>query len=461
MLTSIKEEVDAHHEVEERPPEAEDLSEIEQAAPDGNTKASSLNQLIARQYKFQETARDHRTVQFLSAMSQLAHMDNGLAENLWLHFFPSVWQILSDKQRESLSNEIVPFICSGAHIIQRDCHPSALNTFVEAVSRCQPPIDIKPALLKYLGKSHNLWHRSTLILEKMAMDGNGSNPEAMDALSEMYSLLKEEDMWAGLWQKKAEYQETNIAIAYEQQGYFEQAQGAYELAMSKYRNDYNNGASPTTLQQEIKLWEDHWLRSCKELNQWEILLEYGTSKGVTNPFLVLESAWHKPAWPLVKDALGQVEQGCPKEFAWKLHLYRGYLAICNPTEPDVQQLQQMQPQFSNVDRYVDIASTLCIKEWRRLPHIVSHIHLTYRKYLFDVIWKNDDTTFLHDSRFHSILVQAAQQVMELHEAASIHKGLSHGLTNSHHDMKAIVKTWRNRLPVISDDLSHWSEIFTW
>ena len=28
-------------------------------------------------------------------------------------------------------------------------------------------------------------------------------------------------------------------------------------------------------------------------------------------------------------------------------------------------------------------------------------------------------------------------------------------------MKAIVKTWRNRLPVISDDLSHWSEIFTW
>ena len=35
------------------------------------------------------------------------------------------------------------------------------------------------------------------------------------------------------------------------------------------------------------------------------------------------------------------------------------------------------------------------------------------------------------------------------------------LQNSLHDMKAIVKTWRNRLPVISDDLSHWSEIFTW
>ncbi len=37
----------------------------------------------------------------------------------------------------------------------------------------------------------------------------------------------------------------------------------------------------------------------------------------------------------------------------------------------------------------------------------------------------------------------------------------HGRTNSLHDMKAIVKTWRNRLPVISDDLSHWSDIFAW
>lgn len=51
--------------------------------------------------------------------------------------------------------------------------------------------------------------------------------------------------------------------------------------------------------------------------------------------------------------------------------------------------------------------------------------------------------------------------MELQEAAQIHQGLLHGRQNSLHDMKAIVKTWRNRLPVIADDLSHWSEIFTW
>ena len=46
------------------------------------------------------------------------------------------------------------------------------------------------------------------------------------------------------------------------------------------------------------------------------------------------------------------------------------------------------------------ASTLCMKEWRRLPHVVSHVHLPY--------------------------LQAAQQVMELQEACQIHQGLLHG-----------------------------------
>ena len=76
-----------------------------------------------------------------------------------------------------------------------------------------------------------------------------------------------------------------------------------------------------------------------------------------------------------------------------------------------------------------------MREWKRLPRLVSHVHLQ--------------------------LLQAAQQVMELQEAAQIHQGLLHGRQNSLQDMKAIVKTWRNRLPIISDSLSHWNEIFTW
>lgn len=109
----------------------------------------------------------------------------------------------------------------------------------------------------------------------------------------------------------------------------------------------------------------------------------------------------------------------------QMNLYRGFLSLCHNEDQHL----------NTVDRHVEIASNMCMREWRKLPHIVSHVHLP--------------------------LLQAAQQIMELQEALQIHQGLLHGRSTSLHDMKAIVKTWRNRLPVIADDLSHWSDIFTW
>lgn len=79
-------------------------------------------------------------------------------------------------------------------------------------------------------------------------------------MGELYFLLCEEDLWAGLWQKHAQYKETGIAIAYEQHGFFEQAQGAYEAAMAKHKADNTMGPVPTHTQREILLWHDHWIR---------------------------------------------------------------------------------------------------------------------------------------------------------------------------------------------------------
>ena len=44
--------------------------------------------------------------------------------------------------------EIWPFLCSGSHVNQIDCHPSAVHTFTEALSRCKPPIPIRPSCIK-------------------------------------------------------------------------------------------------------------------------------------------------------------------------------------------------------------------------------------------------------------------------------------------------------------------------
>lgn len=403
-----------------------------------------LMKLITAQGDFLDSIRRVKTEQLLVATAQLCHMDTNLAEKVWLEVFPRLWSILDESQQQSLDREIIPFLSSGTHVIQKDCHPSALNTFIEALTHCEPRVYLPPNLMTYLGKAHNLWHRMTLNLEEMALewpyrkennefsdydfDDVTTNPETdqsfvLDPLSQMYSALHEEDLWAGLWQKYAKYPETNIAIAYEQMGFFEEAQGVYDLAMTKFKQELTPASFD--MNSEILLWENHWIRCAKELNQWDILLDYGQSCKEKNSFLIMDSAWRVPDWGLMKQALLRVEQTCPKSMGYKVNLYKGFLAILN----------QEEQHLGSVERYVEMASALCMREWRRLPPVVSHIHLP--------------------------ILQAAQQIMELQEASQIHQGLQQNRSSSLHDMKAIVKTWRNRLPVIADDLSHWSDIFTW
>ncbi|XP_077594918.1 transformation/transcription domain-associated protein isoform X1 [Stigmatopora nigra] len=409
---------------------------------------NQLHMLTNRHDKFLDSLREVKTGALLNALVQLCHISTPLAERSWVQLFPRLWKILSDRQQHALSGEMSPFLCSGSHQAQRDCQPSALNCFVEAMSQCVPPIPIRPCVLKYLGKTHNLWLRSTLMLEQQAFEKGLSlhskprqstevyeqesitppQQEILDSLAELYSLLQEEDMWAGLWQKRCKFPETATAIAYEQHGFFEQAQESYEKAMEKARKEHERSTVSPAVFPEYQLWEDHWIRCSKELNQWEPLTEYGQSKNHSNPYLVLECAWRVSNWAAMKEALVQVEMSCPKEMASKVNLHRGYLAICHPEEQHV----------NYIERLVEMASSLAIREWRRLPHIVSHVHTP--------------------------LLQAAQQIIELQEAAQINAGLQPanlGRNTSLHDMKTVVKTWRNRLPIVSDDLSHWSSIFMW
>ena len=76
--------------------------------------------------------------------------------------------------------------------------------------------------------------------------------------------------------------------------------------MTKYRNDYSAGhPSPMSIQQEVKLWEEHWLRGSRELNQWETLSEYANTKDGANPSIILESAWRLPNWNTMKARINQ------------------------------------------------------------------------------------------------------------------------------------------------------------
>lgn len=82
----------------------------------------------------------------------------------------------------------------------------------------------------------------------------------IDHLAEMYKELHEEDMWCALWQKQAKYRETSIALAYEQQGFFEKALETYDIVITKARQEFQNTPASISMMSEESLWEKQWIR---------------------------------------------------------------------------------------------------------------------------------------------------------------------------------------------------------
>ena len=430
--------------------EADDLTEASSLVKDTTcepfvaNREKCLMKIINAQFKFLQSNREVTSGKFLSSAVQLCHMDTKLAENIWMITFPRLWLTMSENQRINVTKEIIPFLSAGTKVNTKEVHFSAVNTFTQALTLCDPPIFIPPSLMRSLGKAHNIWHRMTLVAEDMEEEYSKNLPQPMDeddsdeeenedaetlneiveSLSKMYSSLHEEDLWAGLWQKYAKYPETNVAIFYEQMGYFDEAQNVYETVMFKCKQEISNGLDAADLNTEIQLWEDHWIRCTKELNDWSILISYAQANRDKYAFLLMDCAWLISDWNLMKQTLIRAEQMVSKNSNYKLNLYNGYVSVLNQKENSIA-----------VTKHIELASNACLQEWRRLPIIVSHMHIP--------------------------ILQVAQQIMELQEASQIHQDLQRKQALPFHDMKSIIKTWRNRLPVIADDLTHWNDIFTW
>ncbi|KAI5692204.1 hypothetical protein M8J75_004578 [Diaphorina citri] len=289
--------------------------------------------LLTRQFRFLNKAKQHKTGDFLKCISHLCHLDSSLAEHVWLDMFPQLWSILKQYQQQTLASTILPFTVSGIHVNQKQEHPCPMSTVYEALILCSPSLPIKPAIMTHLAKAHSLWHRVTISFESLTTEAftklsdkeshdNTLSPdeqELIDELAEMYCSLKEEDLWVGLWQKNARHKETREALAYEQQGLFEQALKTYEKAIIKGREEYYiDSTTPLNHDSETMLWEQQLTRCSKELNQWKMLRDYGKSTSSVNPFLILDTAWKVPPneWKLMRTTLDQVDSDCPKELQY-------------------------------------------------------------------------------------------------------------------------------------------------
>jgi transformation/transcription domain-associated protein len=421
--------------------EHEKLDDITQIANSYNSIQSRdvlIKRLVASQGKLSTLSRQFNTESFLKSVVQVCHVDGKLSEKLWIKMFPQLWSNFEYSERKSLTKEIIPFLSTGTKVNINGANMSALNTFVQALAVCDPPVFISPRLMKSISKVHNVWHTITLLTEDMTEsymremvetdefeleeNTDDSASEVFSSLSSLYSSLKEEDLWAGLWKMHAKYPDTNAAIFFEQMGYFDEAQSTYESVMLKFKQEVSNGMNTSGITTEIDLWEEHWIKCTRELNEWTSLMNYASTNRDKYIMLLIDCAWKLSDWNLMCQSFIRAEQLISKQSNYKLGLYGGFISLLCQKE-------------TVIAKYIEVASTASLQEWRHLPNIISNVHIP--------------------------VLQIAQQIMELQEAGQIHQDLLRKQALPFHDMKSIIKTWRNRLPIISDDLSHWKDIFAW
>ena len=67
----------------------------------------------------------------------------------------------------------------------------------------------------------------------------------------------------------------------------------------------------------------------------------------------------------MKEASTQAEPICSENYSARLNLLRGFLALCYPDEQ----------RLNAVEKLIEAASIQAIKQWRRLPSIVSQAHV--------------------------------------------------------------------------------------
>ncbi|EJD75551.1 FAT domain-containing protein [Loa loa] len=416
--------------------------------------------IVEQQVQLFEMAAKFQTTDILPSYLELVHSSNDLASKIWIKLFSSLWSSLQEFTRATLSAEMMPFLSSGCHLVQRDLSHSAVATFLEAIYRCQPPIPIHPSVLMYISMRHHAWHRGLLILEEEAekIPAFTNNPLLLQILQPtptnmqlvtlnnlilLYSKLSEFDQYQAIWKRRAYFTETSKAIEYYNEGDFVRAEETLRKSIEAI-NDRVVAPSGTSRQLdvtpalgfELREWHRLWADCERELGEWNGLLQFGNTPAVYSLGIVADAAWHLNDWNLLRVTLTQLEGCTQPDLYYKYYLYKAMLMNHHPMQEDrVTELLHVR-----INRELEAARDDLIVEWKRLPGIVSLSHVS--------------------------ILQAANLIQEVQEASVLtnHPEVSGQVSlpsNPIGDVKSVVKAWRSRSYALSDPLSFWADIHQW
>ncbi|VDM39812.1 unnamed protein product [Toxocara canis] len=443
-----------------------DMVEVEPTLQSAQSEASRLDLLIDKQSQLLTSAARFHITHLLPSFIELVHYDTELASKVWIKLFPSLWSGLTPLERASLEAEMMPFLVSASHLPQKEGTFSAVSTFLEAVCQCQPGIRFQPNVLKYVSSTHRAWHRGVMLLEQdaLAIPRLGCNSALLELrtpqlISEHLRCELESDVPKGRGQSRifeslalelepvlpdGGVEATIIMADAKSCGEYVKAAEHLEslidstserLTNLKPGDTFNSITPP--LYTETREWERSWIKVMRELNAWDAIRDYANSQSVQDLGSLAEASWHIPDWALMKECVSQIDGCTAPSLYFKSQLCKAMLMVTQP-EPD----ESTEVLYNRISKTLEAASEQLIKEWKRLPSIVSqsHVHILQASPFF----------------------QAAHQVQEVLEASAISSHLSGTLQGSViNDVKSIIKTWRNRSPTLADAFSHWIDIHQW
>uniref|UniRef100_A0A914HGT5 Non-specific serine/threonine protein kinase n=1 Tax=Globodera rostochiensis TaxID=31243 RepID=A0A914HGT5_GLORO len=417
--------------------------------------------MIDMQIGLLSLANELTTVQLISSLVDILHADTALCRKTFVELFCSLWCTFAQNEREQVELVVGPFLSSAVHLCQRDSPRAVVTSFLEAFVLCSPPIKLEPFMLSYLGSTFNCWHVALAQLERLAMNirfsiadpvlMNTTEPaseklEVLECLAKLYQQLNELDQYSALWKRRAYFDKTAKCLTLFQQGEFGRAREMAEKLvaqlgerLSKTLSSDAIGALSTALQAEQRAWEQCWISSCKQLNDWTSLEHFAKSDDSSDAALAMESAWHLHDWNRLKDRVAKVDAIANPQTVVRSSMFQLMLNVTNFRLNKESMERQL----------IDLYRTM-IAEWRRLPPIVSHGHM-------DIL---NNSHLLHEISESANLLYTNIPLLTNWSSNSNTGSLNnnHMLNNA---IKHMMKTWRNRPLTTVDQNSVWLDLFNW
>ncbi|KAL6454047.1 TRA1 Transcription-associated protein 1 [Candida maltosa Xu316] len=386
-----------------------------------------LKTLLEKHSEFLQSIGSINAGDILEPLIDMFYQSGETIRKTWSSFFPIAFSSIPRSENLDFTRFLVILLSKDYHTRQIDSRPNVIQSLLEGISRCDT-LQLPPFAIECLASNYDAWSQGIHILENIDEKTVNASAEVRevteDALAKLYATLKEDDMFYGLWRRRAKYAETIGALSYEQIGLWDKAQQLYETAQIRARS----GALPYG-ESEYILWEDHWILCSEKLQHWDILTDLSRHEGFSD--LLLECGWRVADWYNDRETLDQTVKNVMDVPTPRRQIFETFLCL--------QGFGQEKETLQDLSRLCDEGIQLALRKWHGLPVRFANAHIP--------------------------LLHTFQQYVEFMEASQVYASLvttnAQNLDVKSQELKRVLQVWRERLPNIWDDINIWNDLVTW